>query len=96
MKNFLFTTTAVIFVILAYVLISTASIIAGMYIGIGFGYLIELITGDSLINMINYVLNINHLEKGDLGKIFGIITAFLAFLTSFGVVSKVRIEGQNE
>lgn len=96
MKNFLFTTTAVIFVILAYVLISTASIIAGMYIGIGFGYLIELITGDSLINMINYVLNINHLEKGDLGKIFGIITAFLAFLTSIGAVSKVRIEGQNE
>lgn len=96
MKKFFEVVLSVVLLVSIYTLLATGEIIASMYAGKLIGFIVEFITRDTLIVMINTVIGSNHFVSGDLGSIFGVVFAVYSLYRCILSIFNAKIEESNE
>lgn len=90
--GFIATSLAIIALILAIILAFAAMPLLALLVGMGFGWVLELFTGDYVVQAFN-TLGLTKVGSGDLPKVFGLL-ALIAVIFS-GVLSGTKRKGDD-
>lgn len=88
-EGLLIAALTIVFYLVGTIILTGASMYAGMFIGAS----LEFITGSTLIDSLNVVLGKEFFVQGDLKSIFGAIMAIITFASSAPMIAKVNITG---
>lgn len=83
-------TSIAIIVILAFIAASFVALpLLALLIGIGFGYVLELFTGDYVVQAFHSV-GLTKVGSGDLPKVFGLLALIAVFFRNVGTAKNKR------